>query len=152
MLFVHYHSSYFAFVQWNCCWFFFFFKYCWVDKVIFLFHCGTAVKWEVFGSKGDGCESEREIISRSRSYGFLVQVGYHSWSWGGDCLNTGSCKNRLYNSWDNQIWEGGSQSQSLRCWNLGQRCWTLGTCSRGGVTDTSLRRQFNVKEGGKTIC
>ncbi|KAM9285882.1 GPI ethanolamine phosphate transferase 1 isoform 5-T5 [Cariama cristata] len=43
--------------------------------------------------------------------------------------------------------EDGSQSQSLCCWNLGQCCWTLGTCSRGSVTDTSLTRQFNAKEG-----
>ncbi|KAM6349928.1 GPI ethanolamine phosphate transferase 1 isoform 2-T2 [Podargus strigoides] len=38
------------------------------------------------------------------------------------------------------------------CWNLGQCCWTLGTYPRGSVTDTSLRRQFSTKEGGKAIC
>ncbi|KAM9285880.1 GPI ethanolamine phosphate transferase 1 isoform 3-T3 [Cariama cristata] len=47
--------------------------------------------------------------------------------------------------------EDGSQSQSLCCWNLGQCCWTLGTCSRGSVTDTSLTRQFNAKEGAIQI-
>lgn len=132
--------------NWNCSRFLGVLILCRFDNVVFfLFHHGTAAfKQEVFGIRGDGCASGTEIMSQSRTRGFLVRVGYHTWSWGGSCLNTGSCKNKLYILWNNQIWEGGSQSQSalLEYGNLQQR-------KRNRYL---RRRQFSAKEGDKTIC
>lgn len=72
--------------------------------------------------------------------------------WEGSCINTGSYKTRLYSVSENQIWEGGSPSQSPHFWNLELCCWTLGTCSRVSVTDTNLRRQINAKKEGKLFA
>lgn len=77
-----------------------------LDNVVFLFHHGTTVKWKVFGSKGDGCASGREITRQSGIHRVLVWVSYHSWSWEGVVSIPVPAKTL----WNSQIWEGGSES------------------------------------------
>lgn len=133
--------------NWYCSWFFFLILYIDCHFSLSLWDCNW-VRAIWYQRRWMG-KWERNWASLEHR-GVSVQVSYCIW--GGSCLNTGSYKNSLYSLSDNQIWEGGSQSQGPHFWNLELCCWTLGTCRKESVTDTNLRRQINAKKEGKIIC